>query len=178
MLPIMETERLRLRPFTLADAEIVRALAGAPEVAATTLHIPHPYPDGAAAEWISTHESAAERGDSYTWAITRRPDGALLGAISLSINKAHNWAEMGYWLGLPFWNQGYTSEAARRVVVFGFTELGLHRIIAACLPRNPASARVMEKAGLRYEGHLRGHVRKGEVFEDILMYGRLRSDVD
>lgn len=176
MIHMLETDRLRLRPFTVADAPIVEVLAGAWEVAATTLHIPHPYPSGVAEEWILTHGPDAERGDALTWAVTRRTDEALLGAIRLGLNKTHRRAEMGYWLGVPFWNQGYTSEAARRVVAHGFTRLGLQRIQATCLPRNVASARVMVKAGLRYEGLLRGYVRKGETYEDIAIYAVLRHD--
>jgi RimJ/RimL family protein N-acetyltransferase len=172
--PLLETGRLRLRPFAPADAPAVQHLAGAWEVARTTLNIPHPYPDGLAATWIEGQAAAAAAGTGYTWAITRRPDALLLGAISLIPSARHQRAEMGYWLGVPYWNQGYMSEAARRVVEFGFQELGLHRVQATCLPRNVASARVMEKAGLTFEGLLRGYVRKGEQFEDIAMYARLR----
>ena len=174
---VLETERLYLRPFTLDDAPAVQALAGAPEVAATTLHIPHPYPPGAAEEWIGTHTGAAARGDGFVWAIERAEDRMLLGGISLAVTAAHSRAEMGYWLGVPFWNQGCTTEAALRVVAWGLKELGLHRIQATCLPRNPASARVMQKAGMSYEGLLRGYVRKGETFEDLEMYAVLRETV-
>lgn len=176
-IPVLETERLRLRPFTRADAPAVHVLAGAPEVAATTFHIPHPYPDSAAETWISTHADAARSGDGYVWAIERSSDDTMMGCISLTIATAHDRGEMGYWLGVPFWNQGYTSEAARRVVAFGFTQLGLHRIQATCFLRNPASARVMQKAGLTYEGLLRGCgcVRKDGAFEDVAMYAVLRD---
>lgn len=177
MIPTLETGRLRLRPFTLADAPVVEALAGAWEVASTTLNIPHPYPAGAAEEWITTHGPAAERGDFFVWAITRASDDVLLSSIQLSVAARGHKAEIGYWLGVPFWNQGYTTEATRRVTAFGFIELGLHRIQATCLPRNPASARVMVKAGLRYEGLLRGYVRKGESVEDVAMYALLRHEV-
>ena len=153
---------------------MVRQLAGAWEVARTTLNIPHPYPEGLAVTWIEGQAAAAAAGAGYTWAITRRADALLIGAISLILSVRHQRAEMGYWLGLPYWNQGYMTEAARRVVAFGFDDLGLYRIQATCLPRNIASSRVMEKAGLTYEGLLRGYVRKGEQFEDIAMYARLR----
>jgi [ribosomal protein S5]-alanine N-acetyltransferase len=177
-IPVLETARLRLRPFTLDDAATVRALAGAPEVAATTLNIPHPYPEGAAEAWISTHREAAANANSVTWAIVRASDAVLMGAISIGLTKAHQRGELGYWLGVPFWNQGYTTEAARRVTAFGFADLGLHRVQATCLPRNVASSRVMEKAGLRYEGLLRGYFRKGETFEDVVMYAVLRSEFE
>ncbi len=176
-IPILTTERLVLRPFVMEDALRVQALAGTAEVAATTLNLPHPYPEGAAARWIGTHAPAAAAGTSDTWAIVCAADAALVGAVALTMERRHARGELGYWLGAPYWGQGYTTEAARRVTAFGFADRGLHRIEAHCFPRNRASARVMEKAGLRYEGRLRGYVRKGETFEDVLVYGLVRTDV-
>lgn len=174
--PVLETERLRLRAFTLADAPTVQRLAGAAEVARTTLNIPHPYPDGAAETWIGTHADAAARGTAYTFAVTRRETGELLGAIGIHPVATHARAEIGYWLGVPYWNQGYMTEAARRVVRFGFEELGLNRIQATCLPSNRASGRVMEKAGLTYEGTLRQYVCRRGTFQDVALHALLRTD--
>jgi ribosomal-protein-alanine N-acetyltransferase len=176
LIPNLDTDRLRLRPFTLSDAAAVHTLAGAREVATTTLNIPHPYPEGTAETWIDGHAAAAAAGTGYIWAMVRKADELLMGGISLWVNATHQRGELGYWLGVPFWNQGYTTEAARRVVEFGFTELGLHRIQAGCFPRNVASARVMEKAGLIYEGLLRGYVRKEDRFEDVAMYALVRTE--
>ena len=176
-LPVLETERLRLCPFTLNDAPRVSELAGAFEVASTTLLIPHPYPDGAAEAWIATHGEQARNGEIYTFAITRRENGLLVGAISLGVNRDHNRAEMGYWLGVPFWGQGIMTEAARRLIAFGFNDLKLNRVFATYLTRNPASGRVMQKAGMTYEGTARQAVRKWDVYEDLGMYGIVRADV-
>ncbi len=175
-IPILETARLRLRPFTPGDAPTVRALAGDARVAATTANIPHPYPEGLAERWIGRQAEKAARGEFYTWAIAREEDDALLGAISLGVDAAHRRAEIGYWLGVPHWNRGYTTEAARRVVAFGFEGLGLNRVQSTHLPRNPASGRVMEKAGLRYEGLLRGYIVKDGTPEDIAIYALTRAD--
>ena len=175
-IPTLETERLILRPFALDDAPVVRELAGAPEVAATTLTIPHPYPEGAAEAWIGRQPESAANGEFFTWAMVRRGDRALLGAIALGITPRHRRGELGYWLGVRYWNQGFTSEAARRVVAFGFEALALHRIEAAHYPRNPASGKVMRKAGLTYEGTLRDYVLKGDRFEDVAIYAILRAD--
>ena len=175
-LPVLETERLRLRPFTLADAGRVRELAGVPEVASVTLNIPHPYPEGLAEEWIGSHAAAAAAGDVYTFAIEGRDEGALMGAIGLVVAARHDRADLGYWLGTPYWNRGYMSEAARRAIAFGFESAGLNRIQATHLPRNPASGRVMQKAGMSCEGTLREFVRKGDAYEDVTMYAILRAD--
>jgi RimJ/RimL family protein N-acetyltransferase len=173
--PTLETARLRLRPFAASDAPTVAELAGDARVAAPTLHIPHPYPADLAARWIAGREAAAAEGRSYTFAIVARERGTLMGAIGIH-PEGHDRAEIGYWLGVPYWGRGYMSEAARRVTAFGFAELGLHRVQATCLPRNPASARVLEHVGMRREGLLRGYVRKGEVYEDLLIYAILRDE--
>ena len=174
--PILETERLILRPFTLADAPEVQRLAGAREIAATTLNIPHPYPNGAAEAWIGSHQANFEAGRFVNYAITRRDDGALLGAISLALRREDQRAEMGYWLGVPYWNQGYTSEAARALIRYGFETLGLNRIYATHLANNPASGRVMQKVGMTYEGTLRQHVWKWGEAHDLPHYGILKSE--
>jgi len=174
--PTLGTTRLILRPFTVADAPDVQRLAGDREIASTTLHVPHPYEDGMAEQWIGTHQEQYERGELVNFAIVRRADHALMGAMSLRINPQHAHAELGYWLGTPYWNAGCCTEAAQAVVVYGFEVLGLHRIHASHMTRNPASGRVMQKIGMRYEGCLRQHVNKWEVFEDLAVYGILKSE--
>jgi RimJ/RimL family protein N-acetyltransferase len=175
--PTLETERLILRPFDMKDAKDVQRLAGARDVASTTLNIPHPYEDGRAEDWISTHQGVFDEGKGIVFAITSKPDGALVGAISLmGINRRDLKAELGYWIGKPFWNQGFCTEAGRAVLEYGFKILGLNRIFARHLSRNPASGRVMEKLGMIYEGRRRQDTRKWDVFEDVEFYGILKSD--
>ncbi len=174
--PTLDTTRLVLRPFTMADAPDVQRLAGAREVASTTLRIPHPYTTGTAEAWISTHQDAYERGESANFAIVRRLDQGLIGCIGLHIDPHHAHAEMGYWIGVPFWSHGYCTEAAQAVIQYGFEVLRLHRIHASYMARNPVSGRVMQKIGMTYEGCLRQHIQKWGVFEDIVVYGILRSE--
>ena len=137
--PVLRTSRLILRPFVFEDALAVQLLAGAREVADTTLHIPHPYPSGAAEQWIATHSTAWDARTGVTYAVTDATNGVLLGATALTIAPAHARGELGYWIGVPYWNLGYCTEAARPVVDLGFRELGLHRVQARHLTRNPAS---------------------------------------
>src|SRR5579859_2411167 len=145
-IPVLETNRLQLRPFVSSDAATVQTLAGAPEVAATTLNIPHPYPEGAAETWINGLAERANGGHSFAWAIIQRNDEELIGAISIGLNSRHQRGEIGYWLGVPFWNHGYMTEAAKTVVTHAHRDLGLHRVEAMILPRNRGSSRVAEKA--------------------------------
>jgi RimJ/RimL family protein N-acetyltransferase len=175
--PTLVTARLALRPFTLADAPAVRRLAGAREVAATTLVIPHPYPEGAAETWIAGHAEAFASRRQLDLAITLRDDGALIGAIGLTPDSRLETAELGYWIGVPYWGRGYATEAVRAIIPYGFAELGLHRIQAQHFTGNPASGRVMERAGMRYEGIRRGAVRKHDRFEDVAVFAALADDL-
>ena len=174
--PAIETERLLLRPFGAGDAARVAQLAGAREVAATTANIPHPYALSDAEGWIAGQQDAWESGADATFAVTLREDGVLIGAIALRIERDHERAELGYWIGVPYWGQGYATEAARAVLSFGFDQLGLNRVFARHMSSNPASGRVMEKIGMRFEGELRRHERKWGAFSDTRFYGLLRSD--
>ncbi len=175
--PTIETEHLILRPFALADAPAVQRLAGHRDIASTMLHIPHPYEDGMAEEWIGSQQAAFERGESLDLAVTLRSDGSLVGAVGLRLERRHARAALGYWIGRPFWGRGYCTEAARALVRYAFETLGLHRIHAYHLTRNPASGRVMQKIGMRHEGHLREHVEKWGVFEDLELYGILNGEL-
>ncbi|MBE2222892.1 MAG: GNAT family N-acetyltransferase [Anaerolineae bacterium] len=176
-IPNLQTERLILRPFSPKDAPDVQRLAGDVAVSDTTLNIPHPYEDGMAEEWISTHQAVFDEGDGVTFAITLRETGELVGAISLRTATRFHRAEMGYWIGEPYWGKGYCTEAAKAVIAYGFDELNLNRVLAYHLARNPASGRVMEKAGMSYEGHLRQHTFRHGVYEDLKLYGIVRDDV-
>ena len=177
--PELSTNCLLLRPFVLADAPTVQRLVGDRAIASTTLNVPHPYEDGMAEEWIGRRQQRFEEGRSVTFAIVLRRDDALIGAISLmEISQQHEHAELGYWIGKPYWNNGYCTEAARAVVRYGFGALGLHRIRALHLSRNPASGRVMEKVGMIYEGCQRQHVKKWGVFEDLKMYAILETECE
>ncbi len=193
--PTLETARLVLRPFRTADADAVQRLAGDRAVAAMTLNIPHPYEDGMAEKWISNHRDWFERQEQAVFAVTlrecsmREPCGAgvppalagetpapqVIGCVSLRIKREDQRAELGYWIGRAHWGQGYCTEAVRAVLEFGFGQLGLNRIFACHFARNPASGRVMQKAGMSREGCLRRHAKKWDAFEDVEIYAALRG---
>ena len=174
--PMLETDRLILRPFAASDAPDVMRLAGDFAIADTTLTIPHPYGDGLAEIWIASHQSQFDQGRLINFALTLRESGALVGSMNLVIKAEHLRAELGYWVGKPFWKQGYCTEAARTVVRYGFEALGLNRIYACHLRRNPASGRVLQKLGMVSEGCQREAVVKWNRFEDLEYYGLLRRD--
>lgn len=175
-LPTIETSRLTLRFFDLDDAADVQRLAGAREVADTTLSIPHPYEDGMAEQWIARHKAEYEEETGVVFAIVLRDALQLIGAIGLTIDRSAGKAELGYWIGKSFWSQGFCTEAAGAVLDFGFTTLGLNRISARHFARNPASGRVMEKLGMLKEGTARQDKIKWGNFEDLVLYGILRNE--
>ncbi len=115
---------------------------------------------------------------AYILAITLPADQRLIGLVTLTItNRELGQAELGYRLSADCWGQGYASEAAEALVAFGFATLGLHRIYALCHPDNVGSRRVMEKMGMRYEGHLREDWRyRDGTWRDSLLYAILAQD--
>ena len=176
LIPTLDTERLILRPFGLADAADVQRLAGDRSIADTTLNIPHPYKDGMAQEWISKHQSDFDQGKGVTFAITRRTDALLTGAMSLMSMATGHQAELGYWIGRPYWNQGFCTEAGKTILGYAFSELRLVRVHSNHFTRNPASGRVMLKLGMHHEGSRRQHVKKWDAFEDLELYGILKGE--
>jgi ribosomal-protein-alanine N-acetyltransferase len=172
--PTLRTSRLVLRPFRKDDASKVQLLAGEWEIADTTLNVPHPYENGMAEQWIEMHEAGYEAETLAAFAVVLRDSQQLVGAVSLRVDRGLNQANLGYWIGKPHWNLGYATEAARAVIAAGFDELGLNRIYAFHLARNPSSGRVMEKLGMLLEGTARQHTMKWGKYEDLVSYGILR----
>jgi len=175
--PTLTSERLVLRPFTADDAAAVHAHLGDYEVAATTASIPHPYPPGGAETWIASHAPRCAAGEAVVLAITRRDSSVLVGSIEIRLVPGHRRAELGYWVGRAHWGHGYATEAADVLLRWGFATLGLHRVHAAHLSRNPASGRVLHKIGMRHEGRLRRHFLKWGVLEDLDLYGVLEHEL-
>jgi RimJ/RimL family protein N-acetyltransferase len=121
--PILATDRLLLRPFTLADASMVQRLAGDYAVAATTL-LPYPYPDGLAEIWIASLREGIDRGEIAAFAVTLAGEGGLIGGVRLQIDRGHARGELGFWVARPCWGRGYATEAVRAVIEYGFSVLG------------------------------------------------------
>ena len=172
MLPTLETARLKLRPYSESDIAELIPLIGTREVAATTLRIPYPYTQDDAEAFI---EMAQEPGKIWL-ATTLRTDGRQIGGVGLRVDEQHQNAELGYWLGVAYWGQGYATEASREMLRYGFQDLGLHRIFASHFGHNPASGNVLRKLGMRHEGCQREHLRKWDRFVDSELYGILRQE--
>ena len=170
------SSRVVLRPFAPDDAPTVQELLSDAAIAAGTLRIPHPYPAGAAAAWIASLPPKWATGRFAAWALADAASDVVRGAISLRIAPAHHRAEVGYWVARTAWGQGYATAAVRAIITYGFESLELPRIEGHCDAANLASARVMQRAGMRHEGQVRGAVVRDGVPRDLERYGIIRSD--
>jgi len=108
-------------------------------------------------------------------AITLKETGQLIGGCSLHKNKDEG-ASIGYTLNRQFWGKGYTTELARALLTFGFTQLNLHRIFALCDEENRTSAHVLEKIGMRREGHLIQDIRLKGQWRNSYLYAILEPE--
>lgn len=116
--------------------------------------------------------------EAYSLLVFEKLGGALVGGIGLSNVRrgVAQTATLGYWVGEPYARRGYTSEAAALAVDFGFDQLGLHRVEAACLPTNLPSRGLLEKVGFLQEGYARGYLRIDGAWRDHVLYAMLRED--
>jgi RimJ/RimL family protein N-acetyltransferase len=144
-IPALKTARLVLRAPARSDVPALVALAGDRRVAANTARIPHPY---TAADAVGLIASINQTDSEMVFAIEL--DDALIGMCSLDLRQ--DGAELGYWLGLPFWGLGYATEAARALIDYGFAALGHEVLQSGARVSNPASRRVLEKCGFQWTG--------------------------
>lgn len=115
---------------------------------------------------------------SYPFFVFRRADGEFLGALTLSNIRrgAAQMASLGYWIGEPFANQGYMTQAVCAMLPFAFGHLHLHRVEAACLPSNAASIALLQKCGFRHEGLARSYLKINGRWQDHLLFAILAGD--
>lgn len=175
--PSLKTERLLLRGLKSEDAPRIQLLAGDREVSDTLLSIPHPFEIEIAEQYVANKLSLLKSGEGICFAIILSAEDVLIGLVILkNIDQTHRNAEIGYWIGKNYWKKGYAPEAGGAVINYGFGKLNLQRIYAHCLGRNPSSRKVLSKLGMTHEGKLRQHILKWNEFEDIDLYGILRSE--
>jgi ribosomal-protein-alanine N-acetyltransferase len=174
-LPTLETERLILRKMILNDAEAVFAYASNSEVSRYTLWETHRSIEDSRA-FLEFATQKYENGGEPDWGIVYRGNGCLVGACGLVNWEAeHARAEVGFVLSREYWGRGLMSEAVRAILRFGFERMNLNRIEARCIAENAASARVMEKAGMVYEGTLRQREYIKGAYRDIKLYAILKK---
>lgn len=146
----LETERLILRPPELRDAPEIARWVCDYDVAKNLSTAPHPYTEQDARGFVERMAASLQRCEGWCFAIVRKDDYKLVGCCGVHLKDGAY--EVGYWLGKPFWNRGYTSEAARRLLAFAFEELRMASVWAGWFHDNPASGRVLEKLGFTPDG--------------------------
>jgi [ribosomal protein S5]-alanine N-acetyltransferase len=176
-LPELETERLLLRKMRLDDAEAMFAYASDPEVTRYVLWDTHRSVEDSE-EFLRQATEGYERGDFGGWGVVLKDSGAFIGTCGIDAGYApeHARAELGYVLSREHWGRGLMSEAVREVIRFGFERLELNRMEARCIAANTASARVMEKAGMTYEGTLREREFIKGAYRDMKLYSILKRE--
>ena len=173
----IETERLILRRFVIEDAEdMYRNWASDPEVTKYLTWPTHTSADITARvmnSWIPQYE----QGDFFTWAIEYKESSEVIGSISVvKIYEAIDAADIGYCLGRAYWGRRIMPEALSAVIGFLFEQAGMNRVAAAHDADNPKSGRVMEKAGMKYEGILRQAGKNNQGICDEVWHSILRSE--
>jgi ribosomal-protein-alanine N-acetyltransferase len=161
-----------LRGLAVDDAADVFAYASDPEVALYTLWPPHP-----SVEFTRAFLRMFTAPSLLSWAIVAPESGKVVGMVFLhSLNKHHKRAELSFNVARSHWKRGIATEAARQVLRFAFTQMGLNRIEATCMPANAASRRVLEKLGFTHEGRSRRSHRRHDGFHDMELFALLRDE--
>ncbi|WP_174187362.1 GNAT family N-acetyltransferase [Nocardia barduliensis] len=165
------SDRLILREFTGTDEAAVHAFAGDPVVTRFTDWGPNSIEDTRAFLADATAQARDPQRDAFTFAVTQAHSGRLIGSAAIGVTSArHRRGEFGFVFHRDFWSQGYATEAGTLLLRFGFDRLRLRRISATCHPDNQASARVLAKLGLEFEGRMRSHLFVRGAWRDSLLY--------
>lgn len=174
----LESKNIILNSLSYRDIPSILEYANNPKVSDNLLHLPFPYYEKDAIFWINTANEGRKTGETYKFAIRSKADKNLnfVGGIGLMIDKNHNKAEIGYWLGEPFWGNGFVSEAVSLIIKFGFETLELNKIFATHFIGNPASGKVMIKNNMIKEAHIKDHYKKGDKYLDIFQYRLTREE--
>ncbi|MFN0175284.1 MAG: GNAT family N-acetyltransferase [Saprospiraceae bacterium] len=171
-------EHIALTPFEPGDKPNLVLYLNDPVLYRNTLRIPSPYTDADAEQWLNTaRENRALYGQTYNWAI-RHTEHGVIGGIGAFIRTGvdGHLDEIGYWLGEPFRGQGIATDAVRVLCERLFeTRPALVRIEAKVHSDNPASVRVLEKAGFEQEGYARKHTIKDGELIDVILMARVRD---
>ena len=158
----------KLRPFRRGDEPFVAENINDRKIERYTLNIPYPYTLKAARQWVDFNRKL-ERGKSKTQLnLAIDLDGRVIGGIGLFAMNGHR-AEIGYWLGVKYWGKGIVSGAVKTLTRYALKELKLRRVYAKVFAVNKASARVLQKAGYKYEGRLvKDAVKHGRPVDGLL----------
>lgn len=170
-MPTIRLGQFTLRPYRKGDEHSLVENINNVKIARATLTIPYPYRMEDALSWLENNLKAGRKRKKTEVILAIDKDGQVIGGIGLEKIDGHQ-AEIGYWLGEKYWGRGIVTSAVEAVTRHAFTDLRLKRVYACVFPPNKASARVLEKAGYRFEGRLRRHVVKDGRRRDCLLFAK------
>jgi len=168
--PTLHTPRLILGQLEIGDIPVILKYVDNPKITNNLRNVPHPYYEKDAIFWLNMVRQGFDSQTDYTFRLGLKETNEFIGAMSLLPKKPHHKAEAGYWIGEPFWNKGYASEALSAVLKFGFEALELNKIYAMYYDYNPISGKVMVKNGMVKEAELVNNEFKDGKFVTEIQY--------
>ena len=171
----LQTPRLILRKLTITDAEDIFAYASDPQVTTYTSWEPHQSIDDTYQYLNDFVFELYRSGKGMDWGIVEKESGKLIGTCGLYVETIHKRGTLGYALAKPYWGKGFITEASKAAIVFGFHVMQLQRIQAICEVEHVASARVLEKVGMHFEGILHNYVFDKDKSLNVKIYAVTRS---
>lgn len=175
-MPVLETERLRLRKLTMRDAQDIYDYSRDPQVAKHVLWSAH-RSIGESKAYLRYMLRKYRMNEPASWGIELKSTGKIIGTIGyMWIQTDNAAAEVGYSLSRAHWGQGIMTEALRAVIDYAFNSLRLNRVEAIHELDNPASGAVMRKCGMQFEGRLRQKLLNKGRYVDVDLYAILRCD--
>ncbi len=175
-IPTLETERLILRKMKVSDYSDMYEYAHSDTVTKYLLWRSHPDAQYTY-DYLKYIQTQYRVGNFYDWAITLKSSGKMIGTCGFAkFDFENNSGEIGYVLNPAYWNMGYTTEAVKKVMEFGFFDLNLHRIEARYIVGNEVSRRVMEKCGMVFEGINKSSLYVKDEYVSVGFCGLISDD--
>ena len=176
MINKLESNRIRLRRLKLSDAKSIATLAKSRKISRYTF-IPYPYTSTDAIKFIRVCHGQYRNKKFFNFGIELKETGEIIGMMSIvQLSQKYHNAEIGYWLGKKYWGRGIAREALEILLKHCFVELKLHRVYAHVMHPNTASAKLLKKAGFKFEGIARQQIKRRGKWMDMLWFGLLATE--
>lgn len=172
----LENERILLRAFVLEDADRVAYLCDNYKIHKNTLTLPYPYTIQDAIDFITYQINYSDPDREMSLAIVDKNTEKLVGSIGLICSQIHKRCEAGYWIGEEYWNMGYATDALKIIIKYLFEIKGYNKVYGKHFDTNPSSGKVMEKAGMVYEGAEREHYLRDGEYLNVKNFSMLKRE--
>jgi len=161
--PTLHTPRLVLSQLEVNDIPRIVKYADNPNIANNVRYLPQPYREKDAIVWLNNARQGFDKQTAYIFKLGLKETNEFIGGMGLNLKKQHHKAELGYWIGEPFWNKGYATEAIAAILKFGFETLELNKIYAMHYDFNLASGKVMINNKM---------IKEAELVDDEFKHGK------